>query len=98
MFERGEGVEHGVMLDGGGYDVAFSLTRSGARRAHERPVVRLSAAGGEVYLPRIRSKCRGDLPPRIQQCRHGALPHAVLAGHIGVVILQRGGHRGERRG
>ena len=60
------GVEDGVVLDGGGDDVAALPPLQGHELGHppQGPVVRLRTAGGEVDLLRPGVEAGGDLRPR----------------------------------
>ena len=55
LLEALEGVEHGVVLEGGGHDVALVLGRAQAHAGTDGLVVPLAAAGGEVYFLRFRA-------------------------------------------
>ncbi len=58
LLQPGQGVEHGVVLDGGGDEVGLALTLAQQGGADNGLVVRLAAAGGEVDLPGGSRCCR----------------------------------------
>ena len=93
------GVEQGMVLDGGGDDVAggFPLEGHELHHALEGPVVRLGAAGGEEELLWLRPDAGGDVGPGLLQVGLGLLPKAVEAGGVAVALGQIGVH-GLQRG
>ena len=88
------GVEQGMVLDGGGDDVAggFPLEGHELHHALEGPVVRLGAAGGEEDLLGLCADAGGDIGPGPLQIGLGLLAEAVEAGGVAVLLGKIGGH------
>ena len=88
------GVEDGVVLDGGGDDVAALPPLQGHELGHppQGPVIRLRTAGGEVDLLRPGVEAGGDLRPRPLQVGLALLGKAVQAGGVAVGRGEVGEH------
>ena len=97
LLQPRHGVQHRVVLEGGGDEVLFAPGRALTRQLPDGPVVRLRAAGGEVNLPRLRAQAPGHALPGLLQRRAGALPQLVEAGGVAVVLPQRREHRRQSR-
>ena len=85
------GVEHGVVLDGGGHEVAPPAGR--AERAAQREAVRLRSARGEDNLARRRAQPGRDGRPRLIERLLGALRLDVNRGGVVPAVLEPGPHR-----
>ena len=87
-----EGVEHGVVLKGGGDDVALILGRPQPGAGADCLVVALAAAGGEVDLLGLCAQDLRHARPGIVQGLLGGLPQAVEAGGVAPQLRRRFGH------
>ena len=92
FFQLLQGVEHGVMLKGGGDDVLFALQRTPSGGGDNGLVVGLAAAGGEDDLLGVAAQAPGHGLPGALQGFGGPLAHGVQAGGIAVIVLQTGEH------
>ena len=92
FFQLLQGVEHGVMLKGGGDDVLLPLQRAEAGGGDNGLVISLAAAGGEEDLLGIAAQAPGHGLPGALERLVGSLPHGVQTGGVAVVPLQAGGH------
>ena len=88
------GVENGVVLDGGGDDVAGLFTLEGHQLGHptQGPVVRLGAAGGKINLLRLGVQTAGHRGPGLLQVALGLLAEGVQAGGVAVALGEVGQH------
>jgi hypothetical protein len=77
-FEPGRRIEHRLVLDRGGDDVAAAGS-VGACHAFQRQVVRFGRAGGEDDLRRIGADQCGHLPARLLHACFGVPAEGVLA-------------------
>ena len=87
LLEALERVEHGVVLEGGGDDVAFALGRAQAGAGADGVVVALAAAGGEVDLLGVRAQQRRHAAPGVTEGFLGPLPQLVEAGGVAPGVL-----------
>ena len=87
-----QGVEHRVVLEGGGDDVALALPGPQGGGGTNGLVVRLAAAGGEGELPCLAAKTGGDSPPGVLQGLPGPLAEGVEAGGVAVDLVHIGQH------
>ena len=97
FFQLCQGVQHRMVLKGGGDDVLLALfsTVPGSRK--NRLVVRLAAAGGEDDLSRLAAQAvRHSFPGGVQGFL-GLLPRGVQAGGIGKNFRKIGHHSIYRR-
>ena len=97
LFQLRQGVEHGVVLKGGGNDVFFALLFSPAGGGDDGLVVGLAAAGGEDDLPRLAAQALGHGFPGGVQRLPGPLAHGVQAGGVAVNFVKIGQHGVDRR-
>ncbi len=95
LFQPLEGVEHGVVLDGGGDDVPFVLAGAQGSRRTDGLVVGLAAPRGEGDLGRIAVQVPGDGGPGGVQGLVGPLAEGVQAGRIAVLLPEIGQHGGQ---
>ena len=94
FFQR---VQYGVMLKSRGDDVPFALLRAQRRHLSDRPIVRFTAAGGEIDLLRLGVQCLRHRLPRLLYQTAGLLPKAVETGRIAVSGGQSRQHSLKRR-
>ena len=87
-----QGVENGVVLEGGGDDVLFALALTDAGGGDQSLVVGLAAAGGEGDLPGRAAQAGGHGLPGALQGLGGLLAQPVKAGGVAVVGLHVGQH------
>ena len=93
-----QGVEHGVVLKGGGDDVGLALAFAPDGHGTNGLVVRLRATGGEGDLPgtgRAQRRCHPG--PGFGQGLHGGLAHGMQAGGVAVDLIHIGQHGPDRR-
>ena len=88
------GVEDGVVLNGGGNDVAGLSALEGHQLGYtpQGPVVRLGASGGEIDLLRLGVQTAGHGGPGLLQVALSLLAEGVQAGGIAVVLGKIGKH------
>ena len=86
------GVEHRVVLEGGGDDVGLALFLHGVGRPFDGPVVAFGAAAGKVDLIRVRPQAGGNVGPGLVQGGLGLLPRGVQAGGVAVHLFVIGEH------
>ena len=94
FFQLLQGVQHGVMLKGGGEDVLLALQGAKPGGGDNGLVVGLAAAGGEDDLLGVAAQAPGHGLPGALERLVGSLPHGVQAGGVAVVALQAGEHGG----
>ena len=90
-------VQDGVVLEGGGDDVAAALCRTERGSGEERLIIAFTAAGGEHKLVRRTPEQARHCLARADEDAACSLPCGVQAGGIAVLLPQTGEHRGERR-
>ena len=88
FFQLLQGVQHRVVLEGGGDDVLLALALTDPRRGDDGLVVGLAAAGGECDLPEAAPQTVRHTPPRVGQRLRCPLPYGVQAGGIAVYVLK----------
>ena len=86
------GVEHRVVLKGGGDDVVLALALHGAGSALNGPVVAFGAAAGEVDFPWLGPQAAGHRGPGLLQGALGLLAQSVKAGGVAVYFFIEGEH------
>ena len=96
-FELFDGVEHGVVLDGAGDDVAAGVL-AGLGRAADGEVVGFGAAGGEDDLAGLAFEQVGDGLAGVVEQGAGTLRFLVDAAGIAPAVAQDGRHRVEDAG
>ena len=92
LLQLGQGVEHRVVLDGVGDDVAFPGGRPQAGPLGDGPVVRLGAAAGEVDLPGLGVQALGNRLPGGDEGQIGLPALLVKAAGVAVELAQSGQH------
>ena len=85
------GLEHRVVLDGGG-DEVLALLLLGVGRAQDGPVVGLGAAAGEVDLVGLGADGAGDGLPGLLHGAGRAESQAVDGGGVAVLLGEPGEH------
>ena len=93
FFKLLESVQHGVMLKLGGDDVLLALLRAELRGGNYGLIVRLAAAGGEVYLTRLGVDALGNGGSSVCEILGDYLCEGVQAGGIAVSLGEVGHHR-----
>ena len=91
LFQLFQGVQHGMVLEGGGDDVLFALSLPQPGGGDNGLIVGLAAAGGENDLPGLTAQAVGNGLAGGIQCFPGFLTHGVQAGGVAV----NGGHIGQ---
>ena len=97
LFQVLQGVQDGVMLNGGGDDVP-ALAAPELGHGLEGPVVALRPAGGEEDLLGLCVQAPGDLCPRGIQIGLGLLAECIEAGGIPIGVPKIGHHGLQRPG
>ena len=87
-----QGVENGVVLEGGGDDVHLALAAADGGGGKQGLVVGLAAAGGEDDLTGLAVQAPGHGLAALHQQLRRPLAHAVQAGGVAVVLLHGGKH------
>ena len=93
FFQAVQGVQHRVVLEGGGDDVALALARTQGGGGADGHVVGLGAAGGEVNFPGLAAQVGGDPLTGIFQSLLGLLAEGVQAAGVAVNFGEVGHHR-----
>ena len=88
-----QGVEHRVVLNGVGDDVALPPLRPQAGGLGDGPVVRLRAAAGEVDLPGLSVQALGHGLPGPDEGQIGVPSLPVEAAGVAVELVHSGEHR-----
>ena len=96
FFQLLEGVQHGVMLEGGGNDVLFALALSQTGSGKDSLIVGFTAAGGKVNLPGLTAQTGGNGGTGRLQCFLGFLTYGMEAGGIAVNGFKTGQHGPDR--
>ena len=91
-FQLFQGVEHRVMLKGGGNDMILSLFPSGEGGGTDCLIVRFGSAGSEIYFPRFSVNYGSDILPGLFQYFLCPLADSVKAGRIAVFLPHTSGH------
>ena len=92
FFQSVQGVQHRVMLKGGGNDVLFALASPQTGGRDDGLVIGFAAAGGEDDFPRLAAKSLGYLGTGFFQHFLGLLTYRVEAGGVAVVIIKACDH------
>ena len=92
LFQLLQGVQHSVVLKGGGDDVLLAPARAQGSGGQDGLVVRLAAAGGEDDLPRVAAQAACDASTCVLQRLPGLLPEGIQAGGVSIQLIQIGDH------
>ena len=90
LFQR---MEHGMVLKGGGDDVALPLFGAQCGRRADRLVICLAAARGKEDLLGLGADHRGDLLPGFFQDLLCLLSVPIQAGRVSPGLMEKGCHR-----
>ena len=92
LFQPLEGVQHGMVLKGGGDDVLFVFPCAKTGSGDDGLIVRLAAAGGEGDFSGLAAQALGYGFTGCFQSFLGFLANGVQAGRVAVNFIQIGGH------
>ena len=92
LFQLCQGVQHSVVLKGGGDNVLLALARAEAGGGKNRLIVGLAAAGGEDDLSRLTTQALSNGGPGGVQGFLGLLTHGVQGRGVAVDLVQVGQH------
>ena len=98
LFQMLQRVEDGVVLEGGGDQVLFSLPGRRLGRHFQRPVVGFAAAGGEEDLLRAAAEAFRHRGAGVVHRLAGGLPETVQGRGVAVLLGQIRGHGLQHRG
>ena len=93
FFQCGTGVQHRVMLEGGGDNVIFALASKGSGRTLNGPVVAFTAAAGKIDLSLVGPQALSCCGSGFLQSSLCLLPQPVKAGGVSVSLPVKGEHR-----